>query len=141
MKEFLDSNKPDAPNPLSSSGTPDQKYRNAAGDFNVRNSYGPRKEKSRKDLDQPALDQGPLAISENEEDDSTKRYFGDFSVEAKRNVKDLLKNHPMFDGKNMRLNRIQNNTREVMPNDPTKTVENGGHIVYNNLPQSSQTKY
>ena len=34
-----------------------------------------------------------------------------------------------------------NNTKEVMPNDPTKIVENGGYIVYENQPQASQTKY
>jgi hypothetical protein len=48
----------------------------------------------------------------------------------------------MFDEKsNVRMNRVRNNTREVMPNDATKTVENGGYLIRQNLPQSSQTKY
>jgi hypothetical protein len=55
---------------------------------------------------------------------------------------DLLKTHPMYDEKGaMRMNRVQNNTREVMPNDETKTVENGGYLIRQNLPQASQTKY
>jgi hypothetical protein len=28
-----------------------------------------------------------------------------------------------------------------MPNDETKTVENGGYLIRQNLPQASQTKY
>jgi hypothetical protein len=80
--------------------------------------------------------------SAEKDDDATKRYFGDFSIEAKRNVQDLLKTHPMFDEKsNVRMNRVQNNTREVLPNDETKTVENGGYLIRQNLPQASQTKY
>jgi hypothetical protein len=55
---------------------------------------------------------------------------------------DLLKNHPEFDERGkVRLNRVKNNTRDVMPNDPTKTVLTGGDIIYNNIPQASQTKY
>jgi hypothetical protein len=55
---------------------------------------------------------------------------------------DLLKNHPEFARKgNMNMGRVGNNTREVMPNDPTKTVLTGGDIIYNNSPQASQTKY
>ena len=102
---------------------------------------GPRKVKSRKDSDQPKG--SPLKVeSAEKDDDATKRYFGDFSIEAKRNVQDLLKTHPMFDEKsNVRMNRVQNNTREVLPNDPTKTVVTGGNIVYNNNPQASQTRY
>jgi len=38
----------------------------------------------------------------------------------------------------MRMNRVGNNTRSVLPNDPTKTVENGSHIIYQNLPQASE---
>jgi hypothetical protein len=111
--------------------------------------------KSRRDLDQPKdgeepmrdgtlpkYSEGPLATGGDEKDDATKRYFGDFSIESKRNVMDLLKTHPMYDEKsNVRLNRVQNNTREVMPNDETKTVENGGYLIRQNLPQASQTKY
>ena len=154
MNEFLDSNVQDAATPINSAGNPTQSYRNAAGDFNL-NKELRRKVKSRKDLDQPKdgeepmrdgtlpkYGEGPLATGGNESDDSTKRYFGDFSIEAKRNVMDLLQTHPMFDEKSkMRMNRIQNNTREVMPHDQTKIVENGGYLIREDLPQASQPKY
>jgi hypothetical protein len=100
----------DAATPINSAGVPTQPYGNAAGEFDLKNKYGSRKVKSRKDLDQPKdgeepmrdgtlpkYGEGPLATGGNESDDSTKRYFGDFSIEAKRNVFDLLKNHPEFD--------------------------------------------
>lgn len=145
----------DAATPLNSAGIPTQPYSNAAGDFDLKSKYGTRKVKSRKDLDQPKdgeepmrngtlpkYDEGPLSTGGDSSDDSTKRYFGDFSIEAKRNVMDLLKNHPEFDKKdNVRMNRVQNNTREVMKNDETKTVENGGYLIRQNLPQASQTDY
>jgi len=154
MDEFF-SGVQDAATPINSAGTPTQPYSNAAGEFNLKNKYGSRKVKSRKDLDQPKdgeepmrdgtlpkYNEGPLATGGDEKDDATKRYFGDFSIESKRNVMDLLKTHPMYDEKsNIRLNRVQNNTREVMPNDETKTVENGGYLIRQNLPQASQTKY
>jgi hypothetical protein len=154
MDEFF-SGAQDAATPLNSAGTPTQPYSNAAGEFDLKNKYGSRKVKSRRDLDQPKdgeepmrdgtlpkYNEGPLATGGNEKDDATKRYFGDFSIESKRNVMDLLKTHPMYDEKsNVRLNRVQNNTREVMPNDETKTVENGGYLIRQNLPQASQTKY
>jgi hypothetical protein len=132
---------PDTATPLNSAGTPTQPYSNAAGDFDLKTKLGPRKVKSRKDSDQPKG--SPLKVeSKEQDDDATKRYFGDFSIEAKRNVTDLLKTHPMFDEKsNVRMNRVGNNTREVMPNDETKTVENGGYLIRQNLPQASQTKY
>jgi len=122
---------PDAPNPLSSAGSPRQPYSNASGDFNLNKSLK-RKVKSREDLDQPAYG----------EDDATDRYFGSFSIESHRHVWDLLDKHPKFgqQGK-MRMNRVGNNTRSVLPNDPTKTIENGSHILYQNLPQSSQVNY
>lgn len=155
MDEFLDShNVPDTPTPISSAGTPTQKYRNASGEFNLEKHLS-RKVKSRKDLDQPKkgnvpmrdntapeYGEGPLNTGGSETDDATSRYFGSFSIEAKRHVYDLLKQHPEFDEKEkIRMNRIGNNTREVMPNDPTKTVENGGHIIYQNQPQASQKHY
>lgn len=129
--EFFSSNTPDTPTPLNSAGTPTQKYQNAAGDFDLKKSLE-RKIKSRKNQDTEAFS----------EDDATKRYFGDFSIESKRNARDLLRTHPEF-GKEgqMRMNRVENNTREVLPHDPTKTVENGGHIVYQDQPQTSQKKY
>jgi hypothetical protein len=155
MDEFLSSNVPDAPTPISSAGFPTQKYRNAAGDFDLKNKYGSRKVKSRKDLDQPKdgeepmrdntapeYIEGPLNTGGTETDDATQRYFGSFSIEAKRNVFDLLKNHPEFARKgNVNLGRVENNTREVMPNDSTKIQENGGYTIYENQPQASQKKY
>jgi hypothetical protein len=55
---------------------------------------------------------------------------------------DLLSNHPEFDKKgSVRMNRLQNNTREVMPHDKTKTVENGGYLISQDLPQASQKSY
>jgi hypothetical protein len=153
--EDLFSGVQDAATPINSAGTPTQPYSNAAGEFDLKNKYGTRKVKSRRDLDQPKdgeepmrdgtlpkYNEGPLATGGNEKDDATKRYFGDFSIEAKRDVMDLLKTHPMYDEKsNVRMNRVQNNTRDVMPNDQTKTVENGGYLIRQNLPQASQTKY
>jgi hypothetical protein len=155
--EELFSGTQDAATPINSAGVPTQPYSNAAGDFNLKNKYGSRKVKSRKDLDQPKegeepmrdgtapqYQEGPLATGGSQTDDATQRYFGSFSVEAKRNVFDLLKNHPEFARKeNMNMGRVGNNTRDkdVMPNDPTKIVENGGYIVYENQPQASQNKY
>lgn len=155
MDEFLSSNVPDTPTPINSAGVPTQGYRNAAGDFNLKNKFGPRRVLSRKDLDQPKggeepmrdntapeYIEGPLNTGGTETDDATQRYFGSFSIEAKRNVMDLLKNHPEFDKKgNMRMNRVENNTREVMPHDSTKTVENGGYLIRQDLPQASQKHY
>ena len=155
--EELFSGTQDAATPINSAGVPTQPYSNAAGDFNLKNKYGSRKVKSRRDLDQPKegeeplrdgtapqYQEGPLAAGGSQTDDATQRYFGSFSVEAKRNVFDLLKNHPEFARKgNMNMGRVGNNTRDkdVMPNDPTKIVENGGYIVYENQPQASQNKY
>ena len=160
MKEFLDGNKeetqtPDTPTPINSAGTPTQPRSNAAGDFDVVKELR-RKVKSRKDLSQPSsstknkledvsqprYQEGPLSTGGSQQDNATDRYFGSFSIEAKRNVRDLLKNHPEFDNKSsIRMNRIQNNTRDVLPNDPTKTVNNGGNISYQNQPQASQKTY
>ena len=108
MKEFLDGNKeetqtPDTPTPISSAGVPTQGHSNAAGDFDVVKELR-RKVKSRKDLSQPALkaknkledvsqpqyQEGPLATAGDQQDNATDRYFGSFSIEAKRNVMDLL---------------------------------------------------
>jgi len=94
------SGKPDTPTPINSSGG----YANAAGDFNLLKSLI-RKVKSRRDLDQPKFT----------EDDAQKRYYGDFSIESKRHVWDLLAKHPEFDRKGqMQMNRIQNNTKDVI---------------------------
>lgn len=155
MDDFFSSQVPDTPTPINSAGNPTQKYRNAAGDFDLKNQFGSRKIKSRKDLDQPKegkepmrnntlpqYREGPLSTGGSEKDDATKRYFGDFSIESKRNVADLLKTHPMYDEEtNVRLNRVQNNTREVLPNDPTITQENGGYRITQQQPQASQPKY
>jgi hypothetical protein len=156
MDELFSSGTQDAATPINSAGTPTQSYRNAAGDFNLHNKYGSRKVKSRRDLDQPERGkeepmqdgtaaeyiEGPLNTGGSETDDATQRYFGSFSVEAKRNVFDLLKNHPEFARKgNMNMGRVGNNTREVMKNDPTKIINNGGSVTYENQPQASQNKY
>jgi hypothetical protein len=123
--------------------------------FNLKNKYGSRKVKSRGELDQPKdgeepmrdgtaaeYIEGPLNTGGTETDDATQRYFGSFSIEAKRNVFDLLKNHPEFARKgNVNMGRVENNTRSVMPHDETKTVENGGYLIRQNLPQASQNKY
>lgn len=155
MKESLSRSTQDAATPLNSAGTPTQPYSNASGDFDLKNKFGPRKVKSRKDLDQPKdgeepmrdntapqYQEGPLNTGGTQTDNATDRYFGSFSVESKRNVMDLLKTHPEFGQKgNVRMNRTGNNTREVMPSDPTKVVQNGGYVVYEDQPQASQTKY
>ena len=155
MDELFSSQVPDTPTPINSAGTPTQSYRNAAGEFDLKNKYGSRKVKSRKDSDQPKdgeepmrdntapeYIEGPLNTGGTETDDATQRYFGSFSIEAKRNVFDLLKNHPEFARKgNVNMGRVENNTREVMPHDQTKTVENGGYLIRHDLPQASQTKY
>jgi hypothetical protein len=155
MDEFF-SGVQDAATPINSAGTPTQPYSNAAGEFDLNNKYGSRKVKSRRDLDQPKdgeepmrdgtaaeYIEGPLNTGGTETDDATQRYFGSFSVEAKRNVFDLLKNHPEFARKgNMNMGRVGNNTREVMPGDATKLVENGGYLIRDEkLPQASQNKY
>lgn len=155
MDELFSSQVPDTPTPINSAGTPTQSYRNAAGDFDLKNKYGSRKVKSRKDLDQPKdgeesmrdntapeYIEGPLNTGGTETDDATQRYFGSFSIEAKRHVWDLLKQHPEFGDKGpLRLNRVGNNTREVLPNDPTITQENGGYRITQQQPQTSQLKY
>ena len=117
MEEFLNQ-KPDAATPLNSVGGRD----NAAGDFDLKRELR-RKIKSRKDLSQPKFaESGPNATPGGGENNATDRYFGAFSISAKRDVFDLLANHPKFDQKgNLRMNRIQNNTKDVMPNDSVKT--------------------
>lgn len=146
----------DAATPINSSGG----YGNAAGDFNLKTKQPQhRKVKSRKDLGQPKkrpdndlpnmtvpdpdyAEDGPMKTPGGEQDNASDRYFGAFSIEAKRNVQDLLKTHPLFgeEGK-MRMMRLKNNTREVLPNDPTRVSEVGGSINYLDEPQASQTKY
>ena len=153
--DFYSSNTQDAATPINSAGTPTQSYRNAAGDFNLHNKYGSRKVKSRDDLDQPKegeepmrdntasmYQEGPLSTGGSQNDNASDRYFGSFSIEAKRNVMDLLSNHPEFARKGpMNMGRVGNNTREVMPNDPTITQENGGYRITQQQPQASQKHY
>ena len=153
--DFYSSNTQDAATPINSAGTPTQSYRNAAGDFNLHNKYGSRKVKSRDDLDQPKegeepmrdntasmYQEGPLNTGGSQNDNANDRYFGSFSIEAKRNVMDLLSNHPEFARKGpMNMGRVGNNTREVMPNDPTITQENGGYRITQQQPQASQKHY
>ena len=153
--DLFSSNTQDAATPINSAGTPTQSYRNAAGDFNLNNKYGSRKVKSRDDLDQPKegeepmrdntasmYQEGPLNTGGSQNDNANDRYFGSFSIEAKRNVMDLLSNHPEFVRKgSMNMGRVGNNTREVMPHDQTKTVENGGYLIRQDVPQASQKHY
>jgi hypothetical protein len=97
-----------------------------------------------RDNTDPQYQEGPLNTGGTQTDNATDRYFGSFSIETKRNVFDLLKNHPEFDKKGpMRMNRVQNNTRDkdIMPNDPTITQENGGYRITQQQPQASQKKY
>jgi len=119
MEEFLNQ-KPDAPTPINSVGG----YDNAAGSFDLKKVLR-RKIKSREDLPQPKFaESGPMATPGGGEENATDRYFGAFSISAKRDVFDLLANHPKFDQKgSVRMNRIQNNTREVMKNDAIKTSD------------------
>lgn len=94
------------------------------------------------DMTDPKYDEGPLNTGGTQTDNATDRYFGSFSISAMRNVRDLLKNHPEFNKRgDLQLNRVGNNTREVLLNDPTKTVNNGGSISYQNSPQTSQKSY
>lgn len=125
-----ESNIPDLASPLNSQGG----YGNAMGDFKVDRSLS-RKVKSRKDLAQPAdrsyMEKGPNSDGSATTTGSIDRYYGTFSIESKRHVWDLLQKHPQFgDEASIRLNRIRNNTREVLPNDPFRNVTNGGYIVY-----------
>ena len=155
MKEFLEShNVADAPTPISSAGVPTQGYKNASGDFDLKKELR-RKIKSRKDLNRmknesepmrdntaPEYQEGPMNTGGSQTNNATDRYFGSFSIESKRNVMDLLDTHPTFGDKGkMRMGRVGNNTREVMPNDPTKIVENGGYMIYENQPQASKRSY
>jgi hypothetical protein len=139
MKELF-SNIPDTATPLNSNGG----YKNASGSFPIKRSLT-RKTPSRDDLDQPKRElfeeEGPLATSSSPENNAVDRYFGAFSIESKRHVWDLLDKHPKFDktGK-VRLNRIENNTREVLPNDPTKIIQNGGSVTYENPENDKKSK-
>jgi len=154
MKEFLSSHVQDAPTPISSAGNPTQSYRNAAGEFDLKKELR-RKVKSRAelgkmtkeepslpDVSQPGYGEGPMDTGGSQKDNASDRYFGSFSIESKRNVWDLLNKHPKFDEKSgLRMNRVGNNTRTVLLNDPTRTVENGGYMIFQNQPQASQDKY
>jgi hypothetical protein len=127
MKDLFknpESSYPDLPTPISSRGG----YSNASGTFPTSRRLQ-RKPKSREDLSQPSGKTEPKKSYEST--NSTDRYFGSFSIESKRHVWDLLKKHPEFgDEPSLRLNRIRNNTPEVLPNDPIKTPTNGGFTVY-----------
>jgi hypothetical protein len=129
MKDLFknpDSSYPDLPTPISSLGG----YSNASGTFPSSRRLQ-RKAKSREDLSQPS--ETTESKSSYDSSNATDRYFGSFSIESKRHVWDLLKKHPEFsDDRGLRLNRIRNNTPEVLPNDPIKTPTNGGFTVYQN---------
>lgn len=140
-----DRSPPDLATPLNSQGG----YGNAMGPFSLKQSLR-RKVRSRKDLSQPKRTEDDPILNHGE-DDSITRYYGDFSIESKRHVRDLLKKHPEFgDDGVIRKNRIRNNTTEVLTNDPIRIVTNGGYIVYKhpeepkehetNEPQLSRSK-
>lgn len=125
-----DESTPDVATPINSNGG----RGNAAGDFNLKKSLQ-RKVRSREDLSQPKREnfqeQNPLTTGTGTENNAVDRYFGAFSLESKRHVWDLLAKHPQFGNQgNIRMNRIRNNTTEVLPNDPFRNVKNGGYIVY-----------
>lgn len=125
-----DEGRPDLATPINSWGG----RGNGAGPFNLKRSLQ-RKVKSRKDLSQPKresfAESSPLETGTGTENNAVDRYFGAFSIESKRHVWDLLKKHPQFgDEGRIRMNRIRNNTTEVLPNDPFRNVTNGGYIVY-----------
>ena len=122
MKELFH-NPPDLPTPLNSQGG----FSLGSGGFKVQ-----RKLKRKKS--DPVYQESPRhrsgsssSVSEN----ATDRYLGSFSVDSKRHVWDLLAKHPKFDDSGgLRLNRVRNNTSEVLKNDPVKTPLNGGFTVY-----------
>lgn len=125
-----DQSVPDPATPINSLGG----RGNASGGFNLKKSLQ-RKVRSREDLSQPKREnfqeQNPLKTGTNTENNAVDRYFGAFSLESKRHVWDLLAKHPQFDDRpGIRMNRIRNNTTEVLPNDPFRNVKNGGYIVY-----------
>lgn len=133
MKDLFsnpDSGPPDLSTPINSQGG----RGNGAGGFDLKRSLH-RKVKSRKDLSQPKREgyseQNPLQTGTDTENNAVDRYFGAFSLESKRHVWDLLGKHPQFGSHpGIRMNRIRNNTTEVLPNDPFRNVTNGGYIVY-----------
>jgi hypothetical protein len=132
-KRQLERTTPDLASPLNSLG----EFGNASGVFNLRRSLR-RKIRSRRDLSQPRREnfgeQTPLSTGTGEDSNAVDRYFGSFSIESKRHVWDLLNKHPKFgDQGKVRLNRIQNNTTEVLPNDPFRNVINGGFISYEKI--------
>ena len=125
--------RPDLATPLNSQGG----RGNGSGGFDLKLSLN-RKVKSRDDLSQPKREsfneQGTLTTGTDTENNSVDRYFGSFSLESKRHVWDLLGKHPEFgDTQLVRLNRVRNNTTEVLLNDPFRNVTNGGYIVYEHL--------
>jgi hypothetical protein len=124
---------PDLSSPINSQGG----RGNGAGGFNFKRSLR-RKVKSRVDLSQPKregyAEQNPLDTGLGTENNAVDRYFGAFSLESKRHVWDLLGKHPQFGSQpGIRLNRIRNNTQEVLANDPLRNVTNGGYVVYEPL--------
>jgi len=120
--DSLFQNPSDLPTPLNSRGG----NSTGSGTFSIRRKLK-RKENGTQELPQEPTKRGSSNPSEN----SVDRYFGSFSLESKRHVWDLLKKHPEYgDEGGLRLNRIRNNTSEVLRNDPIKTPINGGFTVY-----------
>lgn len=129
MKDLF-SSLPDLPSPLNSSGG----NKVASGSFNLSRSLQRKKQSNLNTSSgiEPSGHEGRERQKQYgpEVTTSMDRYFGTFSPESKRHVWDLLDKHPLFGKGKSRLNRITNNTREVLRNDPVKTVQNGGKITY-----------
>ena len=123
MKDLL-SSQPDVSSPINSNGG----YGNATETFSLKRSLKRKVAKGPEGGE--GLDKRPLK-GDTEADDANSRYFGSFSIESKRHVWDLLDKHPKYDQEStIRKNRINNNTKDVLSNDPQKVIENGGKVTY-----------
>jgi hypothetical protein len=123
MKDLF-SSQPDVSSPINSNGA----YGNASGTPSLKRTL--KRKPTQRDEDKRKLDKGPPK-GDKEDDDANSRYFGSFSIESKRHVWDLLDKHPKFEQKGaVRTSRIDNNTRDVLKNDPQKLIENGGKVTY-----------
>ena len=124
MKDLF-SSVPDNATPINSNGG----RGNASGGFNISRKLS-RKPANRQKRKSPPLDKSP-DLYDSGDTGSMDRNFGSFSLESKRHVWDLLNKHPKFGSKDkVQMNRIENNTREVLKNDPLKLIENGGKVNY-----------
>ena len=127
MKDLF-SSQPDLPSPINSQGG----SKTASGSFNLTRPL--KRKKCDTMVAAPPKETGGGGLyRKGEVTDSVDRYFGSFSIESKRHVWDLLSKHPLFGSdadSGVRSGRITNNTRDILLNDPLKTVQNGGKITY-----------